>query len=98
MNSAGALQLAVSLGGDVNGDRQADLKDGTLIKCQYGATSASPLYNGLADANRDGRIDSSDYADWRTNLGDSTSLNPLTLTAAISPAPTLLPSPVRRWL
>jgi len=89
--TSGAFHLDIFLAGDANGDRQVNLADGQLIESLYGTTSASTNYSQEADANLDGRIDSFDYTQWRTNLGDFTSLNPLTLTADLSPSPASLP-------
>ena len=89
--TTGAFHLQVLLDGDVNGDRKVDMASGTLIRNIFGSSAGDGHYIVEADANRDGLITSFDYALWRRNLGDTTSLNPLTLVAAASPGPSHLP-------
>ena len=84
--TTGAFHLQVLLGGDVNGDRKVDMASGTLIRNIFGSSAGDGRYMAEADANRDGLITSFDYALWRLNLGDTTSLNPLTLVAAAPPS------------
>jgi RHS repeat-associated protein len=89
--TSGAFHLDVFLAGDVNGDRTVDRADGILLRKIFGAAAGDGHYRVEADANLDGRITSYDYAQWRRNLGDSTGLNPLNLTAKVSPDPVTLP-------
>ncbi len=80
----GGYELDVFLVGDVDGDRSVSAADGQAIQAMLGAVAGEPHYRVEADANLDGRITSLDYSYWRTNLADSTTLQPLSLEAQFS--------------
>ena len=90
-NTSGAYRLNTYLVGDINGDRKVDTADGiainTLIKTSQ--------YQVEADANLDGVVTAYDYSQWRTNLGDSTTLKPLSVTIAAVPGSVVLPDGTR---
>jgi hypothetical protein len=88
--TSGAFHLAVFLAGDANGKRTVNQADLTVIKNIYGSKAGSAKYLVAADSNLDGLISSFDLAQALTNLGDSTTLNPLTTNIALTPAPTTL--------
>jgi Bacterial Ig-like domain/Bacterial Ig domain/LVIVD repeat len=98
--TTGAYQIDVFLAGDANGDYRVDREDLSLIRSLLPGWHAgfsrrrsfSPGgYKLEADADRDGRITIHDYHLALRNLGASTNVRPLTLTADLltSPAVTL---------
>ena len=87
--TTGPYQFEVYLAGDANGDYRVDHTDLSLIRSflprGHGRFSRGFLtpggYDLEADANRDGRITAHDYLVVLRNLGASTQIRPLTLTA-----------------
>jgi hypothetical protein len=90
--TSGAYHLAVFLAGDANGDRSVNAADLTVIKNTYGSKAGDGKYLIAADSNLDSLISSFDLAEAITNQADSTNLNPLTTSIALTPAPTKLAS------
>jgi hypothetical protein len=90
-SSAGGYNVEVYLAGDVDGNRTVSDADGKAIRETLGAQIGDSKYKVEADANLDGRITSNDYAQWRTNRNLSTDLNPLSVSAELSPSPVVLP-------
>jgi len=88
--TSGAFHLAVFLAGDANGSRTVDQADLTIIKNIYGSKAGDGKYLVGADSNLDGLISSFDLAQALTDQGDSTNLNPLTTSIALTPAPKTL--------
>jgi hypothetical protein len=89
--TSGAYHLDVYLVGDADGNRSVDSSDGTIIKAIYGSKVGDGVYQIAADSNLDGLITSFDLAEWRLNYGNTTSVNPLAESSAVSPAPVQLP-------
>ena len=85
-DTSGSYRLNTYLVGDINGDRKVDTADGTAIN----ALIRNSQYQVEADANLDGLVTAYDYSQWRTNLGDSTTLNPLSLTLSALPGSVVL--------
>jgi hypothetical protein len=90
-STAGAYHLEVYLPGDLDGNRQVNLTDGHLLANMLGAQAGSTNYSAAADADLNGVINSADYADWRGNYGDATTINPLTFTAQLASSANTLP-------
>jgi hypothetical protein len=89
-SSLGGYDLNVFMVGDANTDHSVSTSDTGIIQALAGSNSASSNYLSGADANLDGLITSLDYALALRNLGVSTSVTPLSLAVALSPAsPTL---------
>jgi len=82
--TVGSYEVRTFLAGDVDGNRSVTTADGKAILnlIQTGK------YQIEADANLDHAISSIDYAQWRLNIGDQTSLNPMPLSEGIV-APTV---------
>ncbi len=87
--TTGGWHLDVYLVGDLNGDHAVDrATDSSLIRQAYGARAGQGGYKVEGDANLDGIIDSTDVALETRNIGaGTTSIAPLTLTAALNPNP-----------
>lgn len=86
-DTSGAFHLDVALLGDINGDRMVDLGDREAMRDLF----RSQGYSTSADANRDGVLTSSDYLVLLRNVGDSTTVQPLLIELALTPAPDVLP-------
>ncbi len=82
--TVGSYEVRTFLAGDVDGNRSVTTADGKAILnlIQTGK------YQIEADANLDHAISSIDYVQWRLNIGDQTSLNPMPLSEEIV-APTV---------
>ena len=90
--TVGAFRLETGLAGDVDGDRQVTSADCTAIQTQRNLTPSSPEYQVEADTNQDGRVDGFDYSRCTSNLGDRTTVRPLSLTVTnLNPSSALLP-------
>ena len=76
------FMVNIGLTGDVNGDFQVNRADAKAIRSDLGKTFRNPLYVGTADLNGNGRIGTRDLDLASRNLGDSTSIRPLTATLA----------------
>jgi RHS repeat-associated protein len=87
----GAFRLDVFLAGDVNGDRTVDTTDGDLLRGIMGSVAGDGQYRVEADGNLDGQITGTDNSYWARNQGDVVRINPLGITASLSPAPIVLP-------
>ena len=85
--TSGAYRLLAFLAGDVNGDHAVTSSDLTALAGMYGTTSSSPKYNVAGDTNLDGQIGAFDYTEGRANLGDSTTITPMSITLGMSPTP-----------
>jgi hypothetical protein len=86
--STGNYCLDVSLIGDADGDHNIDGSDTLLLQSAFGSRAGETRYVAAADADEDGVVGSFDLAQEIRNLGAVTTLTPLHLTAALSPAPT----------
>jgi hypothetical protein len=87
--STGSYLVRISLVGDVNGDRAVNQQDIDLLAAAFGSASGQAGFVANGDADGDGSITSFDRSMQVRNNGDATSINPLDLTAAYSPAPTV---------
>jgi hypothetical protein len=74
--TTGSLELGFYLPGDVDGDGVVSKQDVSSVRAAMGAHYGSPKYKMDADANRDGRIDSTDLNDARRNLGAAVTVDP----------------------
>jgi hypothetical protein len=85
--TVGSYEVRTFLAGDVDGNRSVNTVDGKAILnlIQTGK------YQIEADANLDHAISSIDYAQWRLNIADQTSLNPMPLSEGIVAATVSLP-------
>ncbi len=79
--TSGAYQIRTFLAGDLNGDGTVDTDND--LRPIANLLRSGP-YQAEADANLDGAISAFDYTQARTNLGDKTTLTPLTLTELVS--------------
>ena len=82
----GEFQLNVSLAGDLNGAGQVNQADLSQIKADSGAKRGQARYLPAADVNNSGKVDKTDLTLAKQNLGVSTSIRPLSITAALDPS------------
>jgi hypothetical protein len=85
-DASGPMELNVYLVGDANGDHRVDGQDLRLIRSLIGRRQGQPGYSPAADPDGDGVIDAHDWSLARGNLGASTRVRPLSLTAALDPS------------
>lgn len=86
-NSVGAnWTLQAFLAGDANADFRVDATDLRVISSRMGKSFGQPGYSPEADVNADGIISASDARMARSNLGVSTTIRPLHLSARLSSA------------
>lgn len=84
--TSGGFTLLFFLAGDVDGNHQVTNDDLAAIRQSMGGRAGEDGFVAAADVNRDGTISRYDLALARSNLGAATSLTPLSITGAISPA------------
>jgi RHS repeat-associated protein len=91
LKTTGAYVVDVFLVGDANADFQVDGQDLNLVKSLKRLRLGQPGYTVTADINRDGvikygAVGASDSQLARRDLGASTRLRPLTVTAGLDPS------------
>jgi len=74
----------------VNGDRQVNTNDAKTVKKNLGKRSGQSGYSVSADANLSGAIDAFDLTQATANNKDKTSINPIPLTLALTPPPSIV--------
>ena len=79
----GSYNLEAFLAGDANADYRVDGSDLAAIRSLRGVRRSSARYLVGADVNRDGVINAADLGLARRNLGVSTSIRPIAVTAAL---------------
>jgi hypothetical protein len=84
--STGAFLVEVQLVGDLNADRRVDGND----RLSLIGLLRTGGYSAEADANHDGILTSFDYAQMLRNVGAATTIQPLSLTLEVEPAPTIV--------
>lgn len=89
--TVGTVQLDVYLVGDVDGNRAVNTADDTLLQGMLGAIIGDGRYRVEADADLDGRITTTDVTFGQRNLGDSTRVNPLSVSMQVMPSPIATP-------
>ena len=82
----GPWSVETCLAGDANGDFRVDAADLQAIARIMGKSFGQQGYSREADANADGMITDSDTRLARSNMGVSTTIRPLRLSAGLSPA------------
>jgi hypothetical protein len=82
--ATGPLHLQVSLVGDVTGSHSVTSQDVGKIKSLIGSHSGQSRYSSAADLNGDGKINAQDLALAKQNVGASTQVQLLTVTAGLS--------------
>ncbi len=82
----GPYDLEAYLAGDVNDDFRVDQSDLAIIRSLRGVRRSSGRYLLGVDVNRDGVINNTDLSLARRNLGVSTSIRPIAVSAELDPA------------
>src|SRR5262249_51216101 len=82
----GPATIGVYLAGDANGDHRVTARDLALIRSLHGVHEGQSGDSLDADVNGDGVINARDWRLARLNLGVSTRVRPLAVTAAVSSA------------
>jgi hypothetical protein len=63
--------IYVGLVGDINGDRQVDIKDVSFVARRFGMTPGHPLWDPVADVNGDNNIDIKDVSIVARHFGEA---------------------------
>lgn len=79
----GPYRLHVSLAGDANGNYQVATGDARLIAAHLGRSTSEPGVPRSADVDRDGRVTRNDLLYATHNLGASTRIRPLRVSAQL---------------
>lgn len=84
--TTGPGHLEMFLAGDVTGDFRVTESDAQAIRDRIGAMAGDASYLLDADINRDGQISLVDWQFAQLNLGASTNVRPIALTANLAPS------------
>jgi hypothetical protein len=83
--TGGSYRLDAYLAGDASGDFNVNRQDLRTIRSHFGARLNQPGYLASADVDGDGTIGRRDRSLARKNLGGSTTVRPLGLSASVDP-------------
>lgn len=83
--TTGAYTIDLGLAGDVDGNFQVDRRDLRIIRNALGQSAGVGGQSAAADVNGDGRIGLVDLLAAARNLGASTRIRPLSVTAQVDP-------------